>query len=110
MTVSSGGASTHDAIIADQFTRQAAQFATSAMHHNQAALDLLVNAAHPRREDVTLDVACGPGSPVGDDRAGLRAMIEAAVDGDAMGVGARREGGTVRFDYPTVVVVAVKDM
>jgi ubiquinone/menaquinone biosynthesis C-methylase UbiE len=264
MTVSSGEASTHDAIIADQFTRQAAQFAASAMHHNQAALDLLVNAAHPRREDVTLDVACGPGSvvaafarrvrraegldateamlmearklaarerlrnvawhrgsiyalpfppgafdvvscrytfhhlveparalaemirvcrnggrlvlcdayasddpakaaafnamerhrdpstvefrtlsflrglfaeagfpqpaehfyalpaelerllamahPAGDDRAGLRAMIEAAVDGDAMGVGARREGRTVRFDYPAVVLVAVKGM
>jgi hypothetical protein len=46
--------------------------------------------------------------PAGDDRAGLRAIIEAAVDGDAMGVGARREGGTVRFEYPAVVLTGVK--
>jgi SAM-dependent methyltransferase len=46
--------------------------------------------------------------PAGDDRAGLRAMIDAAVDGDALGVGARREDGTVRFEYPAVVLVAVK--
>ena len=46
--------------------------------------------------------------PVNDDRAGLRAMLEAAVDGDAMGVGARREDGTVRFEYPAVVLMAVK--
>jgi len=255
-------ASRHDATIADQFTRQAAQFAASAMHHNQAALDVLVNAARPWPEDRALDVACGPGSVVAafarrvrraegldateamleearqlasreglrnvgwhrgsiyalpfadgaftivscryafhhlleprraltemvrvcrdggrvvlcdafasddpvkaaafnamerhrdpstvefrtlrflrglfaeaglpepterfydvpaelerlltlaysaqEDRTDLRAMIEAAVDGDAMGVGARREGGTVRFDYPAVVLTAVK--
>jgi SAM-dependent methyltransferase len=46
--------------------------------------------------------------PARDDRVGLRAMIEAAVEGDAMGVGARREGGTIRFAYPAVVLVAVK--
>ena len=46
--------------------------------------------------------------PAGDDRAGLRAMIDAAVEGDAMGVGARREDGTVRFEYPAVVLAAVK--
>ena len=64
MTVSNGATSAHDSIIADQFTRQAAQFAASAMHHNQAALDLLVEAASPRPADVSLDVACGPGSVV----------------------------------------------
>jgi hypothetical protein len=47
--------------------------------------------------------------PAGDDRAGLRAMIEAAVDGDIMGVGARCVGGTIRFEYPAVVLVAVRD-
>jgi hypothetical protein len=46
--------------------------------------------------------------PAGDDRAGLRAMIEAALDGDTMGVGARRVEGTIRFEYPAVVLVAVK--
>jgi len=62
----SGNAATlaHDATIADQFTRQAVQFAASPTHHNQAALDLLVGAAGPRPEDVSLDVACGPGSVV----------------------------------------------
>jgi SAM-dependent methyltransferase len=258
----SAAASAHDAVIADQFTRQAVQFAASPVHHNQAALDLLVGAAGPRPEDVALDVACGPGSvvvafaprvrravgldyteamldqarhlaarsavanvewhrgdvyalrfadgafdivscryafhhlreparafaemvrvarpggrivlcdavasddpvkaaafnamerhrdpstvefrtlgflrglfaeaglpepaarfygvpgerdrlvatafPAGDDRDGLRAMIDASVDGDAMGVGARREDGTVRFEYPAAVLVAVK--
>jgi ubiquinone/menaquinone biosynthesis C-methylase UbiE len=65
MTAISGApAATHAAAIADQFTRQAEQFAASPVHHNQAALDLLVDAASPRPEDVSLDVACGPGSVV----------------------------------------------
>jgi len=46
--------------------------------------------------------------PANDDRAGLRVMLEASVDGDTMGVGARREDGTVRFEYPAVVLTAVK--
>jgi ubiquinone/menaquinone biosynthesis C-methylase UbiE len=262
VTVSNAAKATHDAAIADQFTRQAAQFAASAVHHNQAALDLLVKAARPGAGDVSLDIACGPGSvvaafarhvrraegldateamltearkltlreglgnvawhlgdvcalpfpaaafdivscryafhhlleparalaemvrvcrhggrivlcdavasddptkaaafnamerhrdpstvefrtldglrglfvdaglrepeehfykvpaelerligmayPKNDDREGLRAMVEAAVDHDAMGVGARREGGTIRFEYPAVVFAAVK--
>jgi ubiquinone/menaquinone biosynthesis C-methylase UbiE len=262
MTASSAAASAHDATIADQFSRQAAQFAMAPALHNQAALDLLVEAARPRPEDVALDVACGPGTvvaafaarvrqaegldataamlaearklaerkglanvawhqgdvyalpfaegtfdivscrfafhhledparafaemvrvcraggrivlcdafasddpakaaafnaveryrdpstvefrtlgflrrlyaeaglavtaerfygvpaelerlvamsyPVGDDRAGLRAMIEAAVEGDAMGVGAKAEAGTVRFEYPAVVLVGAR--
>jgi ubiquinone/menaquinone biosynthesis C-methylase UbiE len=56
--------STHAATIADQFTRQAAQFAAAPALHNQAALDLLVEAAAPSPGDVTLDVACGPGTVV----------------------------------------------
>lgn len=265
MTSKSCGGSavdTHAATIADQFTRQAAQFATSPALHNQAALDLLVEAAGPCAGDVSLDVACGPGSvvcafaghvrraegldateamlvearrmaaergvgnvawhtgdvyalpfadaefdivscryafhhlqepakalaemirvcraggrivlcdavasddpakadafnrmerhrdpstvefrplawhlalfrdaglpephlsfysvpaererlvamayPVGDDRALLRAMIDGSVDGDTMGVNARRDGDTVRFDYPAVVMAAAR--
>ena len=46
--------------------------------------------------------------PAGDDRAALGAMIEASVTDDAMGVGARREDGTVRFEYPAVVLVGVR--
>ena len=255
-------AAAHAATVVDQFTRQAAQFAASPVHHNQAALDLLVAAARPERSDVSLDVACGPGSvvaafarhvshatgldataamleearmlsvrlglgnvawhrgdayalpfvdgtfdivscryafhhmqaparalaemvrvcraggrivvcdalasdepskaaalnameryrdpstvefrplasylalfagaglpepaihrypvpaererlvamayPLGDDRVGLRAMLDAAVEGDTMGVGARRDGDTMRFEYPAAVLVAVK--
>ena len=56
--------STHAATIADQFTRQASQFAASPALHNEAALALLVEAAGPRADDVSLDVACGPGTVV----------------------------------------------
>jgi ubiquinone/menaquinone biosynthesis C-methylase UbiE len=266
MTPSSCGGTTanpsHQAVIADQFTRQASQFAASPALHNAAALALLVDAARPCADDVSLDVACGPGSvvaafaghvrraegldataamlgearklaaaasvknvdwhrgevyalpfaaaafdivscrfafhhlqaparafaemvrvcrpggrivlcdavasddpakaaafnamerhrdpstvefrplawhlalfraadlpeptarfyqvpaerdrlvamsfPANDDRAGLRAMIDASVEGDTMGVHARRDGDTVRFEYPAVVLVAVK--
>jgi SAM-dependent methyltransferase len=54
----------HAASIADQFTRQAADFAAAPALHNQAALDLLVEAARPLATDVSVDVACGPGSVV----------------------------------------------
>ena len=60
----SAAGSAHDTAIADQFTRQAVQFAAAPALHNQAALDLLVEAARPVPEDVSLDVACGPGSVV----------------------------------------------
>ncbi len=46
--------------------------------------------------------------PAGDDRALLRAMIDQSVEGDIMGVGARRNGDTVRFAYPAVILVAEK--
>jgi hypothetical protein len=35
-------------------------------------------------------------------------MLDASVDGDTMGVGARRDGDTMRFAYPAAVLVAVK--
>lgn len=46
--------------------------------------------------------------PVDGDRAGLRRMIDASVDGDTMGLNARREGDTVRFGYPAVILAARK--
>jgi ubiquinone/menaquinone biosynthesis C-methylase UbiE len=55
---------THQATIADQFSRQAELFAAAPALHNQAALDLLVDAAAPRAGDAALDVACGPGTVV----------------------------------------------
>jgi ubiquinone/menaquinone biosynthesis C-methylase UbiE len=54
----------HAAAVADQFTRQASAFAAAPALHNQAALDLLVEAARPLDADASLDVACGPGSVV----------------------------------------------
>ncbi|HVN88178.1 MAG TPA: methyltransferase domain-containing protein [Candidatus Binataceae bacterium] len=55
---------THDATIADQFTRQASGFAAAPELHNDAVLALLTDAAHPKPSDRMLDVACGPGSVV----------------------------------------------
>ena len=47
--------------IVDQFTRQAVPFATAAPIRDQAALQLLVDAAGTGADDEVLDVACGPG-------------------------------------------------
>ena len=57
-------AATHAATIADQFTRQAAVFAAAPVLHDKDALNLLVDAARPQPTDVSLDIACGPGSVV----------------------------------------------
>jgi ubiquinone/menaquinone biosynthesis C-methylase UbiE len=46
--------------------------------------------------------------PAGDDREQLRRMIDEAVEGDTMGVGARRKGGTVVFGYPAVILASAK--
>jgi ubiquinone/menaquinone biosynthesis C-methylase UbiE len=57
-----------------------------------------------------LDALVAHSFPAGGDRAGLRAMLAAAVDGDAMGLGTRRDGNAVRLAYPSVVLVAVKPL
>jgi ubiquinone/menaquinone biosynthesis C-methylase UbiE len=54
----------HQQLIVDQFSRQAELFAQSPALHNEDALKLLVETAGAKPEDVTLDVACGPGSVV----------------------------------------------
>ncbi len=64
MTTANDAPRAHQAIIADQFTRQAALFAGARALHDKAALDLLVDAARRLSTDVSLDVACGPGSVV----------------------------------------------
>ena len=46
--------------------------------------------------------------PLNNDRAALRAMLEASVDDDGMGLSARQEGDTAFFEYPAVVLTAVK--
>ncbi len=52
---------THDALIRDQFTRQAVVFNTAAPVANADALQMIVDAASPERDDTVLDVACGGG-------------------------------------------------
>jgi ubiquinone/menaquinone biosynthesis C-methylase UbiE len=52
---------THQNLILDQFTRQAAPFSAAAMIKDEAVLRLIVEAASPRLDDTLLDVACGPG-------------------------------------------------
>jgi ubiquinone/menaquinone biosynthesis C-methylase UbiE len=54
----------HQALIQEQFTQQAELFANAPVLHDAAALDALVQAASPRASDVSLDVACGPGTVV----------------------------------------------
>lgn len=56
--------STHDDIIVDQFTRQAAGFAAGPELHAGEVLNLIIDAARPGPEDRAIDLACGPGSVV----------------------------------------------
>ncbi|MGC2694248.1 MAG: methyltransferase domain-containing protein [Candidatus Angelobacter sp.] len=51
----------HRSRILDQFTRQAAPFASAAAIRNEETLNLIVQAAGSGPEDTSLDVACGPG-------------------------------------------------
>jgi ubiquinone/menaquinone biosynthesis C-methylase UbiE len=46
--------------------------------------------------------------PTNDDRALLRRMIDGSVEGDRMGLAARRDGETVKFAYPAAILVAEK--
>jgi SAM-dependent methyltransferase len=52
---------THEALVLDQFTRQASPFAAAAMITDERALRLIVEAARAASDDTVLDVACGPG-------------------------------------------------
>ena len=53
--------SAHTELILDQFTRQAAPFASAPAIRNQEALNRIVAAARSGPGDTVLDVACGPG-------------------------------------------------
>jgi ubiquinone/menaquinone biosynthesis C-methylase UbiE len=53
----------HQDQIHDQFSRQAELFAQKSPElHNEAQIALLVDAAAPKSNDVSLDIACGPGT------------------------------------------------
>jgi len=47
--------------------------------------------------------------PANDDREGLRRSIESAMDGDKLGMNAKRRNGKVTFSYPAVILYATKD-
>lgn len=47
--------------------------------------------------------------PVNNDREGLCRMIDASVEGDRLGLGAYWHGDTVRFHYPSVILVSQKN-
>jgi ubiquinone/menaquinone biosynthesis C-methylase UbiE len=51
--------SRHNSVIVEQFTRQAAPFAR--MHTAEESMELFKQAAGVTRDDIALDVACGPG-------------------------------------------------
>jgi SAM-dependent methyltransferase len=51
----------HNAVILDQFTRQAVPFAASMIIRNQEILDRILEMGEPHSDDTVLDVACGPG-------------------------------------------------
>lgn len=84
----------HAAVIADQFSRQAALFARSPALHNEAALNLLVEAAAPCPGEETLDVACGPGTVVAAFAA--RARRSAGLDATEAMLEQARELATAR--------------
>ncbi|WP_437731535.1 class I SAM-dependent methyltransferase [Sorangium sp. So ce1335] len=51
----------HNALILEQFTRQARPFAEVRAHSSEDAMALLLDALAPSPSDTVLDVACGPG-------------------------------------------------
>lgn len=51
----------HAQRIQDQFSRQASTFADVPSHTAESSFSVLLELAQPRRSDVALDVACGPG-------------------------------------------------
>jgi ubiquinone/menaquinone biosynthesis C-methylase UbiE len=51
----------HDVEILDQFTRQAEPFLKRHENSNNDLLQLMVECADVQREDIMLDIACGPG-------------------------------------------------
>jgi SAM-dependent methyltransferase len=110
----------HDALIRDQFTRQATPFSTAAPIADAAALRLIVEAAAAGPDDTVLDVACGGGIVVCGFAPDVRhatgidmtpAMLERArllaVEQGLANV-AWREGDVAHLPYPdgafTIVV------
>jgi SAM-dependent methyltransferase len=69
----------HDDLIRDQFSRQAALFARSPELHDDAQLTPLIDAARPQPHEAMIDLACGPGTVV----AAFASRVQRAVGVDA---------------------------
>jgi SAM-dependent methyltransferase len=57
----SSSSPSHNELIIDQFTKQAAPFANLAAHSHEEAFKLLFALSNAGEKDTVLDVACGPG-------------------------------------------------
>lgn len=57
----SSSSPSHNELIIDQFTKQAAPFANLAAHSHEEAFKLLFALSNASEKDTVLDVACGPG-------------------------------------------------
>ena len=111
----------HDARIHDQFTQQAEPFARSLELHGEAQTRLIVDATAPKRDDESLDVACGPGTVVAAFATHVRRAVGLDTT-DAMLDQARalafdcimcrhRRGDVVRFiDNENIELPGVPDM
>jgi ubiquinone/menaquinone biosynthesis C-methylase UbiE len=69
----------HDDLIQDQFSRQAALFARAPELHGDAQLKPLIDAARPQPHEAMIDLACGPGTVV----AAFAPLVRRAVGVDA---------------------------
>jgi len=55
------GKDAHNDTIISQFSKQAIPFAQMSQHSNQYGLELMLKLSDPKKNDIVLDVACGPG-------------------------------------------------
>lgn len=103
----------HDALIRDQFSRQAELFAKSPELHADAQLQRLVDAARPKPGDEMLDLACGPGTVVAAFAPHVRRAVgldatEAMLD-QARALAAERGLGNVDWRLGDVYSVPFAD-
>ncbi len=51
----------HNETVINRFTKQTKEFFHKSHNSNQYGLNLMLKLSNPGKEDVILDVACGPG-------------------------------------------------
>lgn len=121
----------HQDLILEQFTRQAAPFSTAKAIADERALQLLVEFSGAGREDTLLDVGCGGGLVVcafaraasyelrdeldnllrgsfpnpGDD-VRIREIFAASAIDDRLGISIRRDQDRIHYAYPVAMLAA----